>query len=147
METQSIYTNGFQIPHLKKKKKNRVLSGFARVPGQPAGLPGFGRAVATAGLLLNPDWSSHRVDPPGRAGFNNCARDYYHRRQIVKNNKAKILKKGKKKSISFRKGKKNQVNPDKSLKPDLIFKTQPVKSLNHIQSRNFLISNHFNFEG
>jgi len=31
----------------------------------------FARAVATTGLLLNPDRSSHRVDPPGRAGFNN----------------------------------------------------------------------------
>jgi hypothetical protein len=69
--TYSIYTNGFQIPHLKKKKKNRVSFGFARVPGRPAGSPGFGRAVATADLLLNPDRSSHRVDPPGRAGFNN----------------------------------------------------------------------------
>jgi hypothetical protein len=40
--------------------------------GRPAGLPGFGRAVIPAGLLLNPDRSSYRVDPPGRAGFNNC---------------------------------------------------------------------------
>ena len=58
----------------KKKKKNRVSSGFAQVtwvPGRPAGSPGFGRAVSTAGLLLNPDRSSHRVYPPGRAGFNN----------------------------------------------------------------------------
>jgi len=38
---------GLQIPHLKEKKN-----------------PGFGRAVATAGPLLNPDRSSHRV--PGR---------------------------------------------------------------------------------
>ena len=50
----------------KKKKKTRFRSGS---PGSP----GFGRAVATAGLLLNPDRSSHRVDPPGRAGFNNGA--------------------------------------------------------------------------
>jgi hypothetical protein len=65
--TYSIYTNGFQIPHLKKKKL-----GLVRVlPGRPAGLPGFSRAVATTGLLLNPDRSSHRVDPLGRAGFNN----------------------------------------------------------------------------
>ena len=62
----SIYTNGFQIPHLKKKKKTRFRSGS---PGSP----GFGRAVATAGLLLNPDRSSHQADPPGRAGFNNGA--------------------------------------------------------------------------
>jgi len=54
--TYSIYTNGFQIPHLKKKKT-----------GSRSGSPGFGRAVATAGLLLNPDRSSHQVDRvPGR---------------------------------------------------------------------------------
>ena len=45
-------------------------------PGLP-GSPGFGPAVGIAGLLLNPDRSSHRVDrvpghPPGRTGFNNC---------------------------------------------------------------------------
>ena len=69
--TYSIYTNGFQIPHLKKKK-NRVSFGFAWVPSQPVGLPGFDRAVATAGLLLNSDRSSYQVDRvPGRAGFNN----------------------------------------------------------------------------
>ena len=78
MGTQSIYTNGFQIPHLKKKK-NRVSSGFVRVPGQPAGSPGCGRAVAAAGLLLNPDRSSHRVDPPGRAGFNNSGNNCSNR--------------------------------------------------------------------
>jgi hypothetical protein len=133
---------------LKKKKK----PGLVRVrPGHPGS--GSTRRVARVWPGCCHSWSFIKpglVQPPGRprrAGFNNCARDYYHRRQIVKNNKAKILKKGKKKSISFRKGKKNQVNPDKSLKPDLIFKTQPVKSLNHIQSRNFLIPNHFNFEG
>jgi len=65
--TYSIYTNGFQIPHLKKKKI-----------GSRSSSPGFGRAVATAGLLLNPDRSSHRVDPPGRAGFNNSARYRHH---------------------------------------------------------------------
>jgi hypothetical protein len=54
--------------HIWKKKK----PGLVRVlPGRPVGSPGFGRAVATAGLLLNPDRFSHRVDPPGRAGFNN----------------------------------------------------------------------------
>jgi len=69
--TYSIYTNGFQIPHLKEKK-NRVSFGFARVPGQPAGSPGFDRAVATTSLLLNSDRSSYRVDRiPGRAGFKN----------------------------------------------------------------------------
>ena len=45
--------------HLKKKR------GLARVLGRPAGSPGLGRAVATTGLLLNPDRFSHRVDPPG----------------------------------------------------------------------------------
>jgi hypothetical protein len=82
--TYSIYTNGFQIPHLKKKK-NRVSFGFARVtrvPGRPVGSPGFGRAVATAGLLLNPDRSSHRVDPPGRAEFNNSAHNTVHSLQF-----------------------------------------------------------------
>jgi len=68
--TYSIYTNGFQIPHLKKKKTGLVqvrpgrpgpLS-TRRVPGLPAGSPGFGQAVATAGLLLNTDRSSHQVD-------------------------------------------------------------------------------------
>jgi hypothetical protein len=64
----------------KKKKQNRVSSGFARVPGQPTGSPGFGLAVATAGLLLNPGRSGpgsigSRVDPPGRAGFNNSVLD------------------------------------------------------------------------
>ena len=55
LETYSIYTNGFQIPHLKGKK-NQVSFGFARVPG----------------LLLNSDRSSYWVDRvPGRAGFNN----------------------------------------------------------------------------
>jgi len=45
------------------KKKNQVSSEFAwvaRVPGP--GSPKFGRAVTTAGLLLNPDRSSHQVD-------------------------------------------------------------------------------------
>jgi len=48
---------------LEKQKKNRYRPGS----------PGFGQAVATAGLLLNPDRSSHRVDPPGQTGFNNSA--------------------------------------------------------------------------
>jgi hypothetical protein len=39
--------------------------------GSRPGSPGFGRAVAIAGLLLNPDWFSYRVDPSGWAGFNN----------------------------------------------------------------------------
>jgi hypothetical protein len=61
--------------HIKKKKKKPGLVRVTRVPGRPAGLPGFGRAVATASLLLNPDQSSHRVDPPGRAEFNNCIKN------------------------------------------------------------------------
>ena len=56
--------------HIRKKKKNRVSSGFARVArvmGRPAGSPEFDRAVAPAGLLVNPDQSSHRIDQvPGR---------------------------------------------------------------------------------
>ena len=48
--------------HIWKKKKKPGLVRVTRVPGWPAGSPGFGRAVATAGLLLNPDRSSHRVD-------------------------------------------------------------------------------------
>jgi len=55
-------------------KKNHVSSGFTRVNlvmGRPAGSPKFGRAVASAGLLLNPDRFSHRVDSPGQAGCNN----------------------------------------------------------------------------
>jgi hypothetical protein len=56
--------------HIWRKKK-RVSSGFARVIGRPTGSPGFDRAVALAGLLVNPDRSSHRVDLPGRAEFNN----------------------------------------------------------------------------
>jgi len=51
----------------RKKKPGLVrVRRVTRVPGRPAGWPEFGQAVATAGLLLNPDRSSHRV------GFNNC---------------------------------------------------------------------------
>jgi hypothetical protein len=56
---------GFKSHIWKKTKKTKT--------GSRPGSPGFGRAVATAGLLSNPDRSSHRVDPPGRAGFNNSA--------------------------------------------------------------------------
>ena len=49
--------------HIKKKKGSR--------PGSP----GFGHVVATTGLLLNPDRSSHWVDPSGRTGFNNSGLD------------------------------------------------------------------------
>jgi hypothetical protein len=52
------------------KTKNRVSSGFARVAwvmGRPAGSPGFDRAVAPTGLLVNPDRFSHWVNRvPGR---------------------------------------------------------------------------------
>jgi hypothetical protein len=41
--------------------------------GRPAGSTGFCRVIVLAGFLLNPNRSSHRVDPPGRAGFNNYA--------------------------------------------------------------------------
>ena len=68
---------GFKSHIWKKKKK----PGLVRVrPGHPgSGSPRFGRAVATAGLLLNPDRSSHRVDPPGRAGFNNSGNNCSNR--------------------------------------------------------------------
>ena len=62
--------------HIWRKKKKPGLVRVRRVawvPGQPTGSPGFGRAVTTAGLLLNPDRSSHQIDPPGRARFNNSA--------------------------------------------------------------------------
>ena len=56
IETQSIYTNGFQIPHLKKKK-HRVLARSR--PGN--GLTRWvDRVVALTGLLTNPDRSSPR---------------------------------------------------------------------------------------
>jgi len=51
-----------QKPHLKRKKKHRVLSGFARVMGRPARSTGFCRVVAPACFLTNPDRSNHRVD-------------------------------------------------------------------------------------
>jgi hypothetical protein len=46
------------------KKKNQVSSEFVQVISQPAGSIGFCRVVAPAGLVTNPDRSSHRVDPP-----------------------------------------------------------------------------------
>jgi hypothetical protein len=57
--------------HIWKEKKYQVSFWFVRVMGRPAGLPRFDRAVAPAGLLINPDRSSHQVDPPGQAEFNN----------------------------------------------------------------------------
>ena len=53
-----------QKPHLKRKKKTLGLPGSY-------GSTGFCRVVAPAGLLTNPDRSSHPVDPPGRSGFKN----------------------------------------------------------------------------
>jgi len=53
---------GFKSHIWRKKNGSR--------PSSP-GSPGFDRAVAPAGLLVNPDRSSHRVDLPGRAEFNN----------------------------------------------------------------------------
>jgi len=48
-------------------KSHIFLKKFKSCPGSP----GFGWAVTTTGLLLNPNWSSHRVlDPlPGRPGL------------------------------------------------------------------------------
>jgi len=64
---------GFKSHIWKKKKPGHVRVRLGR-PGPRS--PGFGRAVATAGLLLNPDRPTTGsigswVDPPGRAGFNN----------------------------------------------------------------------------
>jgi hypothetical protein len=64
--------------HIWRKKK-RVSSGFARVMGRPARSPGFDRAVALAGLLVNPDRSNHQVNPLGRAGFNNTGQECLER--------------------------------------------------------------------
>ena len=66
--------------HIWKKKKTRSRLNSSGSPGfrvDLQGRPGFGRAVATAGLLLNPDRSSHQADPWGRAGFNNSALDKF----------------------------------------------------------------------
>ena len=59
---------------MKKKKL-----GLAWVIGRPAGSPGFDRAVAPAGLLVNPDRSSHQVDPLGGTGFNNTGQECLER--------------------------------------------------------------------
>ena len=37
--------------------------------------PGFDRVIAPAGLLVNSGRFSYRVDLPGRAGFNNTAKN------------------------------------------------------------------------
>ena len=55
---------GFKSHFWKKKKP-----GLVRVMGRPARSSGFDEAIALAGLLVNLDRSSHRVDPPGRPGL------------------------------------------------------------------------------
>jgi len=72
-------------PHLDLKKKKKP--GLVRVrSGRPGSgsthrVARFGRAIVTAGLLLNPDRSSHQAGRvpgqlarPGQVGFNNCDR-------------------------------------------------------------------------
>jgi len=55
-----------------EKKKNKTGSRPGRLGhGSTRRSLGFDWAVAPAGLLVNSDRSSHRVDPPGQAGFNN----------------------------------------------------------------------------
>jgi hypothetical protein len=54
---------------------------FFKKTGSRPGSSGFGRAVATASFLLNPDRSNNRVDRvpghlSGQAGFNNSAPEY-----------------------------------------------------------------------
>jgi hypothetical protein len=61
--------------HIWRKKK----LGLAWVIGRPAGSPGFDRVVAPAGLLVNPDRSSHQVDPLGGTGFNNTGQECLER--------------------------------------------------------------------
>jgi len=36
--------------------------GLTRVMGRPARSSGFGQVVAPVGLLINLDWSNHRID-------------------------------------------------------------------------------------
>jgi hypothetical protein len=65
LEPLLLLPKSIQKPYLKREKKyHRVLSGFARVMGRPAGSTGFCRVVALAGLLTNPNRSSYRV--PGQ---------------------------------------------------------------------------------
>jgi len=67
--------------------KRRVSSGFARVMGWPAGSTGFCWVVAPAGLLTNPDWSSHRVGPvPGRPAGQYSWKKYSWKAPKSKNN-------------------------------------------------------------
>jgi hypothetical protein len=57
--------------HIWKKKKKPGLVLVRPGPGSSW----FGQAVVTAGLLLNPDRSSHQIDSLDQAGFNNSASD------------------------------------------------------------------------
>jgi hypothetical protein len=60
--------------HMKELHFSDLSPGLVRVSrvmGRPAELTGFCRVIVLAGLLLNPNRSSHRVDPLNRAGFNN----------------------------------------------------------------------------
>jgi hypothetical protein len=66
----------------KKNKKTGSRPGLAESPG-------FGRAVATAGLLLNLDRSNHRVDPPGQTEFNNTSLVNYFMSSFDKKKKKK----------------------------------------------------------
>ena len=55
--------------YIWKKKKTGSRLGL---PGSTRGVARVWPAIVTAGLLLNPDRSSHQVDQPGRAGFRCC---------------------------------------------------------------------------
>jgi len=58
LKTYSIYTDEFQIPHLKKKNTRSC-------PGQEL----TGRVITPTSLLINPDWSSPWIDLPGLSGL------------------------------------------------------------------------------
>ena len=61
--------------HICKTKQNKTKHRVSLGSHLDHGLTGFGRVVASADLLTNPDRSSPWVDPPGRSGFNNYALD------------------------------------------------------------------------
>jgi predicted membrane channel-forming protein YqfA (hemolysin III family) len=52
-----------------KKEGYRRKTTFKKIKHRVS--PGFGWVIAAAGLLTNLDWSSHRIDPSDRSGFNN----------------------------------------------------------------------------
>jgi hypothetical protein len=62
-----IYTNRFQISYLKKKPD---LARVARVIGWPARSTGFDRVIVSAGLLINPDKFSPKINPSNWCEFN-----------------------------------------------------------------------------